>query len=317
MILCNFVAMSSDMKKIIMLTLLFVASVHSWAQMKWNQAYQLYINQYKDLAIKEMLKYKIPASITLAQAVFESGAGRSRLARLGNNHFGIKCHDWLGNTINEDDDEFGECFRAYDNPLHSFEDHSKFLVNSPRYRSLFSLKQTDYKGWAHGLKACGYATNPQYAYKLIELIELYKLYVYDQAKGYDNFMADEASIRTNVNNSQPLHPIAMFNDNYYLRARQGDTFKLIGKEVGISYRKIAKYNERHKDDHLQEGEIIFLKKKRKKAPKVFKNHPHIVKPGESLYIIAQIYGMRLSSLYKLNNFDVDHTIKVGDSIRVY
>ena len=305
------------MHKIAIIFLFSISSMASWAQMRWNQTYQLYINQYKDLAIREMLQYRIPASITLAQAVFESGAGRSRLARLGNNHFGIKCHDWTGRTIAEDDDALGECFRAYDHPLQSFEDHSKFLVNSSRYRKLFSLSMQDYRGWAHGLKACGYATNPRYAYKLIELIELYKLYVYDSARSYDHAMVEYSGNQTVVNQAKPLHPIAIFNKNYYIRARRGDTFKLIGEEIGVSYKKIAKYNERDKDDALTEGEIIFLKKKRKRAPKAFKNRPHVVKDGESLYIIAQIYGMRLSSLYKLNNFTPDHTIHVGDVVRVY
>lgn len=305
------------MNKIAIIFLFSISSMASWAQMRWNQTYQLYINQYKDLAIREMLQYRIPASITLAQAVFESGAGRSRLARLGNNHFGIKCHGWTGRTIAEDDDALGECFRAYDHPLQSFEDHSKFLVNSSRYRRLFSLSMQDYRGWAHGLKACGYATNPRYAYKLIELIELYKLYVYDNARSYDHAMVEYSGNQTVVNQAKPLHPIAIFNKNYYIRARRGDTFKLIGEEIGVSYKKIAKYNERDKDDALTEGEIIFLKKKRKRAPKVFKNRPHVVKNGESLYIIAQIYGMRLSSLYKLNDFTPDHTIHVGDVVRVY
>lgn len=305
------------MNKIAIIFLFSISSMASWAQMRWNQTYQLYINQYKDLAIREMLQYRIPASITLAQAVFESGAGRSRLARLGNNHFGIKCHDWTGRTIAEDDDALGECFRAYDHPLQSFEDHSKFLVSSSRYRRLFSLSIQDYRGWAHGLKACGYATNPRYAYKLIELIELYKLYVYDSARSYDHAMVEYSGNQTIVNQAKPLHPIAIFNKNYYIRARRGDTFKLIGEEIGVSYKKIAKYNERDKDDALTEGEIIFLKKKRKRAPKAFKNRPHVVKNGESLYIIAQIYGMRLSSLYKLNDFTPDHTIHVGDVVRVY
>ncbi|MFR2733253.1 glucosaminidase domain-containing protein [Hoylesella buccalis] len=305
------------MHKIAIIFLFSISSMASWAQMRWNQTYQLYINQYKDLAIREMLQYRIPASITLAQAVFESGAGRSRLARLGNNHFGIKCHDWTGRTIAEDDDALGECFRAYDHPLQSFEDHSKFLVNSSRYRRLFSLSMQDYRGWAHGLKACGYATNPRYAHKLIELIELYKLYVYDSARSYDHAMVEYSGNQTVINQAKPLHPIAIFNKNYYIRARRGDTFKLIGEEIGVSYKKIAKYNERDKDDTLTEGEIIFLKKKRKRAPKAFKNRPHVVKDGESLYIIAQIYGMRLSSLYKLNDFTPDHIIHVGDVVRVY
>lgn len=305
------------MYKIAVIFLFSISSMVSWGQMKWNQTYQLYINQYKDLAIREMLQYRIPASITLAQAVFESGAGRSRLARLGNNHFGIKCHDWTGRTIAEDDDALGECFRAYDYPLQSFEDHSKFLVNSSRYSRLFSLSMDDYRGWAQGLKDCGYATNPLYADKLIELIELYKLYLYDGVKSYDHAMAGCSGNRTSVGKEGALHPIAIFNDNYYIRARRGDTFRLIGEEIGVSYRKIARYNERDKDDVLTEGEIVFLKKKQKRAPKAFKNRPHVVREGESLYIIAQIYGMRLSSLYKLNDFTTDHVIHVGDVVRVY
>ena len=149
--------------------------------MKWNSKYQAYIDKYKDLAISEMLKYNIPASITLAQGLLESGAGMSELTRKGNNHFGIKCHDWLGATTYHDDDEEQECFRAYRDAYESYEDHSKFLARQPRYKRLFSLKRTDYKGWAHGLKKCGYATNPNYANKLIGIIELYKLHKYDNA----------------------------------------------------------------------------------------------------------------------------------------
>ena len=146
---------------------LFVFFSQATAQVKWNAGYQAYIDKYKDIAIREMLSYNIPASITLAQGLLESGAGRSDLTRKGNNHFGIKCHGWTGRTTYHDDDEQGECFRAYDSPLESFEDHSRFLATSKRYQHLFKLSHTDYKGWAHGLKKAGYATNPQYAHKLI------------------------------------------------------------------------------------------------------------------------------------------------------
>ena len=161
-------------------------------QMTWNSKYQTYIDQYRDLAIEEMLRYKIPASITLAQGIFESGAGTSRLTTQGNNHFGIKCHGWKGKTIYFDDDAAHECFRAYNNAKESFEDHSKFLVQNKRYAGLFKLSLTDYAGWARGLKAAGYATNPQYATKLINLIELYKQYELDKAHGFDKFMSDNS-----------------------------------------------------------------------------------------------------------------------------
>ncbi len=287
------------------------------AQMKWNQAYQTYVNQYKDLAIEQMLRYRIPASITLAQGLFESRAGLSDLARQGNNHFGIKCHtSWTGARQYHDDDARGECFRVYQDAKESYEDHSKFLAKQPRYASLFELSITDYKGWARGLRRCGYATNPQYANKLIQIIELYKLHDYDKAKRYDHFMANHSGTDQPVNAEGLLHPIRMFNENYYLKARKGDTFKSIGKEVGISWRKLAKYNERDKHDILQEGDIIYLKKKKRKAPKEFKNIPHIVKPGESMYSIAQKYGIRLERLYKMNNLGPDYQIYPGARLKV-
>ena len=303
------------MKKYILIGIvLFVcASLH--AQLKWNSRYQAYIDQYKDLAIAEMLKYDIPASITLAQGLLESGAGMSELARKGNNHFGIKCHDWRGATTYHDDDEAQECFRKYRDVYESFEDHSKFLARQPRYRSLFRLKRTDYKGWARGLKKCGYATSPTYAKQLIGIIELYKLHRYDKASRYDRFMVERSSVK-GVAGGMGLHPIHIYNKNYYLKARQGDTFRSIANEVGISYKKLAKYNERDRDDELVPGEIIYLKKKQKKAEKVYKKRPHRVKAGESMYSIAQYYGIRLSSLYKMNDLDPDYSIKVGDLLRV-
>ena len=287
------------------------------AQMKWNQTYQTYINQYKDLAIEQMLRYRIPASITLAQGLFESAAGRSDLVRQGNNHFGIKCHtSWMGPKQYHDDDARGECFRVYSDAKESYEDHSQFLARQSRYASLFNLSTSDYKGWARGLKQCGYATNPQYANKLIQIIELYKLYEYDKAKRYDKFMAEHSGTDQPINAQGLLHPIHLFNDNYYLYARERDTFKGIGKEVGISWKKLAKYNERDKNDILHKGDIIYLKKKRKKAPKQYKKRPHIVQVGESMYGISQKYGIRLKNLYKMNGLDPDFKIYPGARLRV-
>lgn len=284
------------------------------AQMRWNQRYQQYIDQYKDIAIEQMQRHHIPASITLAQGLFESGAGRSELAVKGNNHFGIKCNGWSGRRTYHDDDERNECFRAYDSAFESYEDHSRFLTGSKRYSSLFNLKVTDYKGWARGLKAAGYATNPKYADKLIEIIQLYKLYQYDTAKGYDKFMVEHTKDHAVAGES--LHIIKSFNKNYYLITRRGDSFKSLADEVGISYKKLAKYNERDKRDQLEEGEIIWLKKKRTKAPKDYKGRLHYVRNGESMYNIAQKYGIRLKNLYKMNHFTPDHQIKVGEGLRL-
>lgn len=289
--------------------------ISAFSQIKWNSAYQQYIDQYKDIAIEQMMRYHIPASITLAQGLLESGAGRSELTRNSNNHFGIKCNNnWTGRRTYHDDDAKNDCFRVYDSAYDSYEDHSKFLSSNQRYRPLFQLKTTDYKGWAKGLKACGYATSPVYAEKLVEIIQLYKLYQYDSAKGYDHFMAQRTKDQNP--NGASLHTIKIFNKNYYIIARRGDTFKSIGQEVGISYRKIAKYNERNRKDQLQEGEVIWLKKKQSKAPKDYKGRLHYVRSGESMYSIAQSYGIRLKSLYKMNGLSPEHQIRVGDGLRL-
>ena len=299
------------MKRIIFSFLcMFVASQMVISQnMTWNQRYQDYFDKYKDVAVEQMLKYHIPASITLAQGVLESGAGKSELATRANNHFGIKCNGWTGRKSYHDDDEMNECFRAYDNVYESYRDHSVFLTTSKRYSSLFELKLTDYKGWARGLKACGYATSPTYANKLIEIIQLYKLYQYDTAKDYDKFQTQQVKSGDN-------RQIYAFNKNYYLKARRGDTFRSIAQEVGISYRKLAKYNERDKRDVLEEGEIVWLKKKQNKAPKNYKGHLHYVKNGESMYSISQLYGIKLKKLYKLNDLPLTYQIRVGDALRL-
>lgn len=303
------------MKRLLIIGIVLAVSVSLNAQLRWNSRYQAYIDKYKDLAIAEMLKYDIPASITLAQGLLESGAGMSELALKSNNHFGIKCHDWRGATTRHTDDKENECFRAYDDVYESYEDHSQFLTSQPRYKGLFKLKRTDYKGWARGLKRCGYATNPAYANQLIDIIELYKLHEFDRATKYDRFMVDRSEVK-GIAPGTNLHQIYVYNKNYYLTVRPGDTFKSIGKEVGISYKKIAKYNERDKDDSLVPGEVIYLKKKQKKADKVYKNRPHRIKAGESMYSIAQYYGIRTESLYKMNKLSLDYTIKIGDYLRV-
>lgn len=309
------------MRKILPLILLFAVLTHAVAgpKIRWNSKYQNYIDQYKDLAIEEMLQYGIPASITLAQGLLESGAGGSELTVKGNNHFGIKCHGWKGRAVYHDDDARSECFRAYDNAEQSYDDHSLFLRNGRRYNSLFDLDRRDYRGWARGLKAAGYATNPRYAQQLIDIIELYKLYQYDKAKSYDKFMVRRAEKDKPVSPSAPLHSIKRYNENYYIKVRPGDTFESIGKEIGISGRKIAKYNERGYRDKLNTDEIIWLKKKQKRAPKQYKDHPHYVRPGDSLYGIAQFYGVRLKSLIKKNPqlARSQYQVRVGDEIRVY
>ena len=276
----------------------------------WNKTFQEYFDTYKDVAIEQMLKYHIPASITLAQGVLESGAGRSELARKGNNHFGIKCNGWSGRRTYHDDDMRGECFRAYDSVYESYLDHSTFLAGSERYSRLFKLKMTDYKGWARGLKACGYATSPTYASRLIKIIETYRLDRYDKEHRVDRNRLEQA--RQGGMGRQ----VYEFNHNYYIIARKGDTFRSVAEDMDVSYRRLAKYNERDKNDALEEGEYVWLKKKRRKAPREYKGFIHYVKDGESMYTIAQKYGIRLKNLYKMNDLAPDYIIRVGQPLRV-
>ncbi len=301
---------------ILLLTLLLPLAAAGQTQK--DKRYHDYIATYKNLAIEQMLKYNIPASITLAQGLLESSAGYSELATIGNNHFGIKCHNgWRGRTMYRDDDAKNDCFRVYKNPRESYEDHSVFLTTGRRYASLFKLKRTDYKGWARGLKAAGYATNPQYANSLIDIIERYNLAQYDKATRYDKHAARHEPPATIDTPDPNQHAIYMNNRNFYVVARAGDDFKSLSRELGIAYGKLAKYNERDKHDTLDEGEYVYLAKKRSKADKSFKKTPHIVQDGESMYSIAQKYGMQLESLYKLNHLSPDYNIAVGDSLRVY
>ena len=270
-----------------------------------NKQYEEYIKQYRDIAVEEMKKYHIPASITLAQGLLESGAGQSTLARKSNNHFGIKCgSDWNGKSVRHDDDERNECFRAYKHPKQSYEDHSKFLVSRPRYASLFKLDITDYKGWARGLKKAGYATNPRYAEQLIGIIELYDLDKYDK-KGGLKWMKE------NPNPHQPY----IANGLVYIVVRQGDTWKSISKEFDISRKKLRKYNDLYKGYELKVGDILYLEKKNRRADK--EHIVHVLRAGESMYSISQKYGVRLKRLYKLNKMSEDEpTPEVGTILRL-
>lgn len=302
----------------------FVSCLCAFSQkLPQNETYLKYISQYRNVAVNEMYRYGIPASITMAQGLLESGAGQSELARKANNHFGIKCGgDWNGPTSYHDDDATGECFRSYDSVLESFEDHSQFLRVRERYSRLFKLKRTDYKGWAYGLKAAGYATSPTYAQSLIRIIETYELYKLDTAAPVLSQTLGEAVGGATVGYnhgalpSTTSRPIYQYNKNYYIVVKQGDTFRSLSKELGISRRKLASYNERDKDDVLTQGEILYLKKKQSKAEKKYKKVPHVVKVGESMYTIAQRYGMRLDKLYKMNHLSVDYKIRVGDKLKV-
>ena len=291
--------------KILKLFLILIICCLTLQAQTRNKQYEAYIKKYRELAVEEMKKYHIPASITLAQGLLESGAGQSALARKSNNHFGIKCgSDWYGKTVSHDDDARGECFRAYKHPKDSYEDHSKFLAGRSRYASLFNLNITDYKGWARGLKKAGYATNPRYADQLIGVIELYELYKYD----------DKNYLKWIKKNPNP-HQTYIANDLLYIVVRAGDSWKSISQEFDISQKKLRKYNDLYKGYALQVGDILYLEKKNKKADK--EHIVHVLRAGESMYSISQKYGIRLKNLYKLNKMDEDDpTPKTGTILRL-
>lgn len=294
--------------KLFSILFLLVFTTNVFAQRK-NTRYTDYIHQYKDLAIGHMKQYKIPASITLAQGLLESGAGTSQLAKKSNNHFGIKCGgSWRGPSVRHNDDAPNECFRAYKHAQESYKDHSIFLTSGARYAFLFSYDILDYKAWARGLKKAGYATDPSYANRLITIIEDYELYKYDKQGVYS-----QRQLKKNPWLLSP-HQVYIANGLAYIVARDGDTFKNLGKEFDISWRRLVDYNDLHSDYTLVDGDIIYLKSKKRKASKP--NTIYRVKDGDSMHSISQKYAIRLKNLYKMNKKDGDYIPEVGDVLRL-
>ena len=243
--------------RLILTALLLIASLLSWGQ-RTNQAYWTYIDKYKDWAIEQMRDYHIPASITLAQGLLESNAGRSTLATKANNHFGIK---------------------------------------------------------ARGLKAAGYATSPTYADALIRVIEMYNLNQFD--KGKSRSSVKNATATAHINDFFQKHSVYQGNKNQYIIVEVGDDMATISKATGLSLRKLYKYNDLPRDYAPTAGDIIYLKKKRSCASREFRKNPiHIVEVNQSLFDIAQLYGIRLESLCKLNKWDEPHAVEVGEILRI-
>lgn len=294
------------MQKLLLYFLFVCLSFNALAQ---QSAYDEYIRKYSSMAVDQMKRYGIPASVTLAQGLLESSAGRSRLATQGNNHFGIKCGgSWNGPYMLANDDAPNEKFRVYKNAKDSYEDHSKFLKNGRRYAFLFKLDSKDYKGWARGLKDAGYATNPAYANSLISLIERYDLHQFDGRK-HHRPSKEQASSPFN-------RDVFRCNGQYYVLARQGDTYASLAKQFKTRESKLRKYNDVDKYYILREGDIVYLGKKRKKADASLMRNYHIMQDGESLYSISQRYGIRLASLCKLNPMDANDHFNVGNRIRI-
>jgi LysM repeat protein len=317
--------------------LALLMAVLSDAQPQQRTTAAEYVQKYKDDAIRDMIKTGVPASITLAQGILESDAGNSDLAREANNHFGIKCHkEWTGEFFIKDDDTKDECFRKYKTALESFDDHGMFLRTRPRYAFLFDLEINDYKGWAHGLKKAGYATNPRYADILIRIIEEHELYQYDKG-GRAMPIGKEQSPAADVR-PQPKEPVHeprparhkktkpskvqadqskagyLVNENQvpYVLAGKTDSWYTIAVAHNMRMWQILKYNDADKNETLSEGEIVYLKPKRGRPSEAV----HKVQQGETLRLIAQKHGVKVSKLIKLNNMNDGVSVTPGQTLKL-
>lgn len=310
-----------------------------------------YIQTYSSLAVSEMYRSGVPASITLAQGMLESGNGQSELARKSNNHFGIKCHNnWKGKKVYHDDDAKGECFRKYDDPKESFYDHSDFLRYRDRYKFLFDLKTTDYKGWANGLKQAGYATDPAYPKKLIKLIEDYRLYEYDRkpmsygrhgGKKKEEPVKPESQVQEQTQIQQELLPPPpseleqvqqltgkqrnefhfalsrkMYSQNgvAFVYATEGETYESIAKMYNLFPREILRFNDLTKDQPLHPGTVVYVQKKKNHAARGIKKY--VMASDETLRDIAQRYGVRQKAILKKNGVKSVSEIREGDLIKL-
>ncbi|MFZ1688435.1 MAG: glucosaminidase domain-containing protein [Flavobacteriales bacterium] len=292
-----------------------------------------YIELWKSVAVEKMKQHGIPASITLAQGLLESGNGNSELAREANNHFGIKCTpDWSGGKSYHDDDRKNDCFRKYRDAADSYEDHSKFLQR-PRYASLFELRTTDYKGWAHGLKKAGYATDPAYPRKLIELIERYELNKLDEGQDISwrkqetsnaGIDGKERSVGRSREKKQKKSRVGdeevtvnigqgrlveKFEGRVkFTRAKAGDSIKKIAADMETMPGWVAGWNDLDKDAALDEGQLVFLSPKLNKSKR---SATHEVRAGDSLWSISQQYGVKLSKLCAYNSLKPTDALRTG------
>lgn len=298
-----------------------------------------YINQYKEMAMQEMIRTGVPASIKLAQGIHETMAGKSDLVLRSNNHFGIKCKTtWTGDKVYHDDDARGECFRSYSSPADSYADHSNFLKNGARYAFLFQLDPTDYKGWALGLKKAGYATNVKYSHIIIKLVEDYNLNQYSLLAlgkiapqeeiltgnpvrpAQDNALAGGPAVIAPFNNVEAdvksipkvTYPEGEFtiNNTKVVYVPAGTALFAVAQQHDVSLRRLMDFNDLKREDVLVKGQLLFLQRKRK----VGASEKHIVQPGESLYDICQLEGLRFESLLDYNHLNDREAPAPGESL---
>ena len=300
------------------LTLLTVQAME--AQTLRKPIYMDYVRTYSAEARRQMDKHAIPASITLAQGLIETAGGTSTLAREHNNHFGIKCHTtWTGKRTYKRDDNPNDCFRSYPTAEASYQDHSLFLKGR-RYQRLYALRYDDYRGWAKGLQLCGYATNKGYANMLIKVIEDYELYSFDRGELPSWYGSAQPSRSQTKHRSSgksydnPMRPSYLSYGLLYVLADQNDSYERIAEDMGISAKKLAKYNDTPLDYPLNEGDVVYLEPKNKEATSRYSTYT--VRIGDSMHDISQRFGIRLERLYKLNDKDEDYIPEEGDVLRL-
>ena len=302
----NFLNINKKLAIYLIFFLFFFQNGHSVTR---DEVYR-YIDTYKNAALIEQREHGIPASITLAQGLLESAAGTSKLAREGNNHFGIKCHrSWRGDSVFSGK----TCYRKYRSAHDSYTDHSKFL-KAKRYESLFSLEINDYRGWAHGLKRCGYATDPLYAEKLINMIETYGL---DKYVGETPVKEEEKPDRPKKRDRPLLrHPTKRRHNLNYIMAVLGDTYQDIADEYNMKLDKLLDYNDLSKNSQQPEvGDIIYVNRKHSEAQGLHEQY-RVTNDGETLWHVSQMFGIRLKDLAKINNLPPDAVLHKGDLIRL-
>jgi LysM repeat protein len=305
---------------------------------------QAYIDRYYPLAVQEMLRTGVPASITLAQALLESGAGLSPLATRANNHFGMKCHnDWTGEKFYQEDDRADDCFRVYPSVTDSYRAHSDFLRNRERYKTLFDLDPTDYRGWAKGLRRAGYATDPNYANKLITLIEDFELYRYDEMTDEDIPFEVLVAVpeETKVKEAPAEEPVVVvppqtvreepaprqpetvllsltrevftMNDVRYVRAIEGETWASLAAEYHFSLKQLLRFNDLDAPVALQPGTVVYLERKKAQAEPGYGKY-EVERDGMTLWDISQMFGIQLAKLRLYNAFRGDAPLEAGDTV---
>jgi LysM repeat protein len=285
-----------------------------------------YISTYRNVAVAEMKRSGIPASVTLAQGILETEHGNSELVKKSNNHFGIKCKStWTGESVTHTDDAPNECFRKYPNAADSYKDHSDYLKTSPRYASLFQLDPSDYKGWAHGLKRAGYATNPRYPQIVISNIEKYNLQQYDTISGE---MGNDMAVTKNVEDESVVKNATLVSDNEEIKnalkanskfnklkalyASKGTSLLAIATAADIDLVKLLDYNDLKTDGLLKEDQLIYLEKKNKQGNRDFSTSLQ----NETLRDVAQNNGVQLKSLMQINNMNESEIVKRGTKIKL-